>query len=443
MCPEAHKLAPALPSLDRLQQLSIAYLDVRCIGVLAQLSRQLRSLQFNVLEKYEVYYDEKDDSDAEQGDRSAAAPADAQQDALQDELPQQQQQPALQLQVLASLQSLTSHTYRLQLQDQLPCSLTTLELGSCSSMQPLLQLRQLQRLTLHKDAAGLAAPDLALLKARLQELRSLGLSYQRLESAAAAAPAWPSLPLASLELELDVGVLGGTLLLQLAACGRYLTRLCVSGGGEDSAVAVSPAQFGGVLQQLSMLQELELQSLKVAAPSDEAAVEAPGRRARRAAAAAAAAGTQAMTSSSAAAVAMTGSACAPPAAAAADETEGMSALVAAIASLPQLNSLTLSNVASGNREWLQPHDFAALTAATQLTCLHIFMSWIDDAAVVGLAGKLRKLRRLGLDHCARVTAEGAAVALQQLQQLTWLSVWGTRARGAVQLARPGLVLVGA
>jgi hypothetical protein len=121
----------------------------------------------------------------------------------------------------------------------------------------------------------------------------------------------------------------------------------------------------------------------------------------------------------------------------------MSALVAAIASLPQLSSLTLSNVASSNKEWLQPGDFAPLTAATQLTCLHIFMSWIDDAAVVGLAGQLRKLRRLGLDHCARVTAEGAAAALRQLHQLTWLSVWGTRARGAVQLERPGLELVGA
>jgi hypothetical protein len=417
--------------------------------VLAQLSRQLRSLQFNVLEKYEVYYDEKDDSDAEQqlklSESSTPAAAAGGENTAQTEVLQQQQVALqLQLQQLASLQALTSHTYRLQPQDELPCSLTTLELGSCSSMQPLLQLQQLQHLTLHKDAAGLAASDLALLKARLQNLQSIGLSYQRLESAAAAAQAWPSLPLASLELELDVGVLGGTLLQQLAACGRYPTRLCVSGGGEDSAVAVSPGEFGGVLQQLSQLQELELQSLNVAAPENVAAVEAPGRRARRAAAAAAA-GVGAIASSSAAAAAAAASITSAPAAAAAaaDDTEGMSALVAAIASLPHLNSLTLSNVASSNREWLQPGDFAPLSAATQLTCLHIFMSWIDDAAVVGLAGQLRKLRRLGLDHCARVTAEGAAAALQQLQQLTWLSVWGTRARGAVQLERPGLELVGA
>jgi hypothetical protein len=423
---------------------------------LGQLSCQLRSLQFNVLEKYEVYYDEKDDSDAEQEQQQQqqqqefAGATGAMLSAGQagpSEQQQQQQQPLLQLQMLTSLHSLTSHTYKLQPGDQLPCSLTTLELGSCSSLQPLLQLPQLQHLVLHKDAAGLAANDLAQLKARLQELRSIGLSYQRLESAAAAAAAWPKLPLASLELEVDAGVLGGTLLQQLALCGSCLTRLSLNGGGEDSAVAVSPGEFGGILQELSRLQELELQSLKVAAPAEGAAQQALGRRARRAAAAAAAAAGDAEAGSSSAVVSAAMAADgAPaqlqPAAGAGNPAESMAALVAAIAALPQLSHLTLSNVASSSREWLQPADFAPLTAATKLTCLHIFMSWIDDTAVIRLAVSLRQLRRLGLDHCARVTAEGAAAALQRLPQLTWLSVWGTRARHAVQLQRPGLEIVG-
>lgn len=126
VCPEAHKLAPTLPALQQLQQLSITYLDVRAVGVLAQLAAQLSSLHFNILERYEVYYDDKDDSDAEaeqarQLHQLGTVAAWAQPEHGQQLLakPGQQQvaaagemQPRLELGHLSTLRRVTSHTYR-------------------------------------------------------------------------------------------------------------------------------------------------------------------------------------------------------------------------------------------------------------------------------------------------------------------------------------------
>lgn len=329
---------------------------------------------------------------------------------------------------------------RLQPEDVLPAGLTTLELGSCSCAKPLLHLKQLVQLQLHKDVP-LEASELSSIGSSLTGLHSIGLAYQRLETAAAAAAAWPNLPVTSLELELDAAVLQDSMLQQIRQLGG-LTRLCIFGAGDESVVAARPEEFGGVLQQLVNLQELELCSIKVAAVSLAEAAAEGGRRSSGLHSAFEAVTAAPLSASSSAVATRGGSALSVSGAAPADEE--MSVLIAAIASLPLLSSLTLSKVAGSDGEWLGSPDLAPLAAATRLTCLHVFMSWLDDDGVVDLAKHLKCLQRLGLDHCARVTDEAAGVVVRELKQLVWLSVWGTKVLDGVSLKRlqPRLELFG-
>jgi hypothetical protein len=104
------------------------------------------------------------------------------------------------------------------------------------------------------------------------------------------------------------------------------------------------------------------------------------------------------------------------AAAASEEDCGKAGLTSVIASLPHLESLSLSLQGLGSTA------AAELGAATGLTSLKLRACGIGSAALAGLAADLKGLRSLFMEYNRQVGDDVLPVLLQQLTELTELDV---------------------
>jgi hypothetical protein len=168
----------------------------------------------------------------------------------------------LHLQHLTNLRSLHLEQQLLE-GETLPPSLTAVQLGRCESVQPVLQLPQLQSLSVTHD---LTADQLQQL-AGLSSLQELYLSYACCQEGhccesgtlATAALQLARVPLKQLKIvgQWGCGHLPTAVVRQLAG----LTQLS-SLSLQDLFVDAAPGELLGTLQQLPALQHLELRCLR-------------------------------------------------------------------------------------------------------------------------------------------------------------------------------------
>jgi hypothetical protein len=185
--------------------------------------------------------------------------------------------PGLRLDQLTALQTLSveSKARGLQREDRLPPSLREINwrglvTSPTAGIQPLLVLSQLQQLhitcedilTAGHDDSTLVGEDLAQLST-LTSLQDVALKVDRhagVTAEAVGAAAWHMLPLRQLHLR-SAGVIHADVLQELGKLqGLTLLLLRTDLAGE---VAATHQQMGVVLQQLTRLQDLQLQGLKV------------------------------------------------------------------------------------------------------------------------------------------------------------------------------------
>jgi len=167
----------------------------------------------------------------------------------------------LRMQQLSALRSLHLEQ-QLHADEALPQSLSSLWLGSCNSVRPLLALTQLQWLRIDSDFPAEQLQELA----GMTQLQELQLTYfcQQLRSAcggntlAEASGHLSTVPLKQLKVlgQWGSGQLPATVLCCLCALTQ-LTALSL----QDLAVQGTPQQLAAQLQPMSSLQKLELRSL--------------------------------------------------------------------------------------------------------------------------------------------------------------------------------------
>lgn len=299
-------------------------------------------------------------------------------------------------------------------------SLQELEVGGLApgGAASLRRLPMLRDLSLAREPAP--PPDALLGLARSGTLCSLGLTYGGVPALRAVAPAVASLPLTCLTIELERDAeLEGGLLSALAAATR-LTRLSLTGTGTGTVLRAPPAALGALLSDLSLLRELEMQLLRVAPPQQQLEEGADDAAAPAAAAALVVAATAptSLAAGRARRLGAGGRASAP--------AGELAPLLSALAALPMLRELTLSDVTGPSERGLDAADVSALSVATQLTFLALCKVGVDGKVLAAALSPLTRLRALGLDHCPGLD-ECAALALARALRgsLSWLSLCGS------------------
>jgi hypothetical protein len=315
-------------------------------------------------------------------------------------------------------------------------------------------------------------------------LRAVSLCYDDMHAAAAAAPGWSDLPLASLELRAVEGSLPAHTLHALSRL-HLLQRLDVWGGHGGCAAAcvlqVSRRDLAAALRQMGSLQALGLRGIGLVEP---VAARQEVRVTTAAAAAAAAATCPADTSHLVAAeqarqadVSSSGSSgeastedglchvlkqqaslsgsggsnsgmnggIRASSSSSSSSSTSLQVLLEAAASLPRLACLTLSHMACNGQQLVVDEAAAAALAGgvAHLTSLQLADVGLTDAAGNSLLGGAAnalapQLRKLNLDSNLRLTADvlpdGLASRLVRLQELSVLRT-GIRAHAAAFKAR--------
>jgi hypothetical protein len=406
-------LAPLLPAFSSLQQLTKLELAIETanIGQLGVLPAQLHSLTLNV--------------------QSQAASS----------ISQHQRTEPLQLAHLTALEELVSCKSRtlqrlvLQEQDKLPAGLLRVQLGLCPC-EPLLQLRSLQELDLQDTM--LTSWELHALSTTLTDLRTVSLHYSAKGAAAAAAPRWDALPIQYLAIE-AAEALAPAVCMNLGGLGSSLTQLVL-----QSDLPVNQQQQQEEEDQVPQQQQQhgEQQGQDFWQPSPQ---QQQAARRQQATAVQLAAALHALTalevlhlhgelvdwivSSSNSSITEQHAAMYPDAAAAAKERiklADMRAVVAALASLPGLQGVSLSHMPLGGaatglgvtRQQLQALKLAAceltdvevnyiLLQQTSLRALYINDELHVTNGIMPVIGHgLRQLEMLSLYGCSRIGSEG-------------------------------------
>ncbi|KAF8065817.1 CSP41B [Scenedesmus sp. PABB004] len=332
---------------------------------------------------------------------------------------------------LTALTSLSSDGRPLVVQagDALPAGLAALRVRDVRAAAPLLGLTRLTGLEMSLSLTP--ADDLRAIAASLPQLAHVALCYDDTRAAAAAAPAWAALPLRRLDF-LAVG--GGVDAATLAELGKLqgLLHLDVHGGAgccrESGVFEATPREFAAVLGRMTGLQELGLRGFELLpedpAPSGDAAAGGAGGSADAPDAAAAAGG---------------GDAAANNAAGAALGAGGLEAVMAAIAGLPQLSSLSWTAIyaakASHAPLTLDEAAAAALCGASALTSLSLCDCGLSDAGVNAIAAGLSQLQVLKLDQNPGVSPDVLPPAVAARLRLRELSVLRTGIRHPAFRAR--------
>jgi hypothetical protein len=419
-------VAPLLPALSSLQQLTQLELTVETTNIvqLAVLPAQLRSLTLNVL--------------APTGSSSGTN--------------QHQRSQPLQLAHLTALEELHSYNSEglqrlvLQQHDQLPAGLPRVKLGLCA-VETLLQLCSLQELDLQDSM--LTSWELFGISTTLTSLSTVATHYSAKGAAAAAAPRWDALPIECLKVLAPEAISPVVCMAQLGALGTSLKDLVLHAHtpnaeqqqdeqqqeeqGEQQEQdnwepslrqqqaareqQVTAVQLADALRQLTVLEFLDLQGDLVdwnASSSSNAASKAPMFL---------------------------------HAAAAAEErtkAANLRAVVAAIARLPRLSCLALSDMPLGPAATglgATEQQLACLTlAACELTDVEVNYILMCQTSLVALAvldelkvtdsimpvvGRgLQQLQILSLHGCIQISSDGL-YCIQGMQQLTKLCVADT------------------
>jgi hypothetical protein len=273
-----------------------------------------------------------------------------------------------------------------------------------SSVEPLLPLQQLQRLTMKCDS--LPAAKLQQLSS-LRQLTEVQLQYTSSAAAAEAAEVWPALPISALRLGNWSKALPAAALLSISKL-QCLTCLHLM----PCHAAVTAQQFAAVVAQLTGLVELQLQSMLLAQPraaeavfgTTAAAGEPPAAAAAGPAAGAVpAAATQGQSGSSASAFS--------------NLIPDYSCIVSAIVGLPALRCLAIKSVHLGAAV---AQLAAGPAAAAALRKLRLTDCRLEDAHLLPVLQQTPSLRKLNVSHnilLSNAALEGAAAQLTGLKKL--------------------------
>lgn len=285
---------------------------------------------------------------------------------------------------------------------------------------------------LQMTACTMRAVELQQLQSSLKQLHQVRLAYDRdPDIIKAAAAGWASIPLCDLVLRVYPGPVAAATIQELSRT-QGLTHLSI--GGYAVRFEITASQFAGVIKQLTSLQELKLASLKLL--PGQVGLQVPGQAQQGLLAAAENA--QGPVQLEARAVVNQG----PIHAGGDDDAEEAAAegagigdmriLLRAIASLPQLQSLSLNQFPLGV-------SAAELAAATGLTSLKLDECEVVDKAIEVLAAHLSRLRKLSLSWNFRVSDAVLGPIARSLLQLEHLSMCSTRVSEAnMQLLRQRL-----
>jgi hypothetical protein len=248
-----------LPSLSQLGQLTRLKLEqVESAAALMHLPVQLRELELTF----------------------ARQPLQQQ----RDEAEQQGMQQQLRLSHLTALTRLianedSSSGYVIQPGDQLPPRLLQLHVVDCrGTVQPLLELRRLQQLTMANSTTP--AVQLQQLAQCLTQLTDVGLRYRSSAAVGAAAAAWPvqCLPLHRLLLRMSHSELQQALMAPVVQqLGRlqHLTRLDIKGFENKRLTDVTQQQLFSAVAQLTGLQQMTICNVRFAKPPAGSAALSP------------------------------------------------------------------------------------------------------------------------------------------------------------------------
>jgi hypothetical protein len=258
-------------------------------------------------------------------------------------------------------------------------------------------------------ASSTPAGELQLLGRCLPHLSEVALGYDRdAEVIRGAAAGWANLPIKALDLKVYPGPITADTVEQLSHLVG-LTMLTIA--GYDVALDCTASQLGKVLVQLTALQELKLAYLKMreegptAAPQDAGASggiadESAARLDQPVVPQPALAGLLGPTGSP-------------------GQDWGMSQLMRCIATLPQLQSLSISRLTLGGAA-------VELAAAAALTCLRLQECEISDVVVAAMSVGLKRIQKLSLSCNIQVTPAIVPVIAREWQQLTELALWSTK-----------------